>query len=69
MEIAGAKAALKEIVDSWKLQVSAFVTDRHPQIRKWMRETFGEGREDQRQPLIRHFFDAWHIAKSKSSRA
>ena len=36
--------------------MSTFVTDRHPQIRKWMREQM---------PTVQHLFDVWHIAKGK----
>lgn len=36
------------------LNIVEFVTDRHPQIRKEMREHF---------PSITHSFDTWHIHK------
>ena len=34
----------------------AIVTDRHVQIKKYMRE---------QQPSVQHLFDVWHIAKGK----
>jgi hypothetical protein len=34
--------------------VNTLVTDRHPQIQKWLREN---------QPTTRHLFDVWHVAK------
>ena len=36
--------------------VKTLVTDRHPGIQKWLRET---------KPEIRHFYDVWHVAKSE----
>ena len=37
-----------------ELSVSVIVTDRHKQINKWLRETH---------PDIKHYYDAWHVAK------
>ena len=39
-----------------KVAISIIVTDRHRQINKWLRETH---------PIIKHFYDVWHIAKGK----
>lgn len=36
------------------LQVDIFVTDRHVQINKWVRENM---------PATKHYFDVWHVAK------
>lgn len=36
------------------LSVETIITDRHVQIRKWLRENM---------PHIEHLFDVWHIAK------
>ncbi len=34
--------------------VSTLVTDRHPQVRKWMREEM---------KTTKHYYDIWHVAK------
>ena len=36
------------------LQVGELVTDRHPQISKYVREEM---------PTTRHFYDVWHVSK------
>lgn len=64
MELIGFKEALHDILVEWKLRVHEFTSDRHMQIRKYMRETYGENRKDKSQPLIHHYFDLWHCAKS-----
>ena len=38
------------------VSVATLVTDRHGQVRKWLREN---------KPRIEHLFDVWHIAKGK----
>lgn len=37
------------------LEVGVLVTDRHPQIQKYLRE---------KKPNITHYYDVWHCAKS-----
>lgn len=64
MEMIGMKACLKEILSDWKLSVDFFVTDRHIQIRAYMRDTYGPNRKDKSLPLIHHRLDIWHVAKS-----
>ena len=54
MELEGAKRCMDKIIGEG-IPIRSFTTDRHPSIRKWMREAF---------PHIRHFFDCWHIAKT-----
>ena len=39
------------------IHIDTLITDRHPQIRKWMREMM---------PGVEHLFDVWHIAKGTS---
>ena len=38
------------------IAVETIVTDRHPQIQKWVREEL---------PTVNHYYDVWHVAKSK----
>jgi solute carrier family 8 (sodium/calcium exchanger) len=53
MELKGLQLC-KKTVEKYKIQ--ALITDRHPQIAKWLRETW----------KIPHFYDCWHIVKSKT---
>ena len=55
MELEGLKRAL-ENMETNGLEISDLTTDRHVQVRKYMREE---------QPNINHWFDVWHLAKSK----
>ena len=41
---------------SHDLHIKEFVSDRHPQIVKHIRE---------KMPETRHFFDVWHVSKGK----
>lgn len=36
------------------LSIGTLITDRHPAIQKWVRETF---------PEATHLYDVWHVAK------
>ena len=53
MELEGLKRALKFLEKS-DLLVSDLTTDRHGQVRKWLRE---------KRPTINHWYDIWHMAK------
>ena len=64
MEMRGFRETLKQVLTNFRVQISGFISDRHIQIRKYMRETHGHQRKDQSQPQIDHFIDAWHCAKS-----
>lgn len=55
MEKKGLKRSLK-ILKQKGIQISEIVTDRHPQIRFYLKEK----RKD-----IRHTFDTWHISKGE----
>jgi hypothetical protein len=44
--------------------IKAFISDRHTLIAKWMREECPKKCKDLGKPVIDHFFDLWHIAKS-----
>jgi hypothetical protein len=54
MEKEGLQRALTYII-SLGFSIREIVTDRHPQIQKWLRETH---------PAIKHYYDIWHVAKS-----
>ncbi|KAH3853046.1 hypothetical protein DPMN_095569 [Dreissena polymorpha] len=53
MELEGLKRALSNLFNNG-IDVSDLVTDRHVQVRKFLREEMGR---------VRHWFDAWHMAK------
>ena len=55
MEKEGLQRSIQYLQDR-ELCIEAIVTDRHPQINKWLRETH---------PNIRHYYDVWHVAKGK----
>lgn len=63
MEALGHKKALEFLLTT-EMVKTAFVSDRHASIRKWMRETCPKLCKDMRKPVIKHFFDLWHIGKS-----
>ena len=65
MEADGFKQSLELILNKWKLPVKNFISDRHIQIRKLMREVYGPNRKNQQLPLINHYLDPWHVSKSK----
>lgn len=56
MEPMGFKKGLEKLLDEG-ISVKVVTTDRHPSIRKIMREDF---------PNIEHQFDPWHTGKGKS---
>ena len=66
MEMIGFKQCLGQVF-AWKLKIDAFVSDRHMQIRAFMRDTYGPNRkaEFKDNPEIIHYLDTWHTAKSK----
>ena len=45
-----------EFIEKNGLEIGTLITDRHPQITKWMRE---------KQPNINHYYDIWHVAKCR----
>ena len=53
MELEGLKRCLQNLSDD-DITVSDITTDRHPQVKKFIRE---------KQPEVRHWFDVWHVAK------
>ena len=61
MEAIGFKYCMNNMLTELKLPVKNFVSDRHIQIRKIMREQYGQTCR----PHITHYLDPWHVAKSK----
>ena len=55
MEKEGLERSLKYLTEEG-LSVNSLITDRHVQIRKYMRE---------RWPAVKHRFDGWHIGKGE----
>lgn len=53
MEKEGLVRSLRVLQDSG-LHVDVLVTDRHPQIQKYVRESL---------PSVKHYYDVWHVAK------
>jgi solute carrier family 8 (sodium/calcium exchanger) len=54
MEKEGLIRAMKFLCEDNGFFLMEIVTDRHPQIQKWLREN---------QPNTKHYFDVWHVAK------
>ena len=66
MEMEGFKKCLNRLFQ-WKLEITAFISDRHIQFRAHMRDTYDTLRKNTKNPHIQHFLDIWHVAKSKSA--
>ena len=66
MEMEGLKMGLSQMFD-WKLKIESFVSDRHIQIRAFLRDTYGPNRKSgcRLNPEIIHYLHAWHVANSK----
>ena len=45
--------------------IKSFISDRHTAIAKWMREDCAKKCSDLGKPIVQHFFDIWHLGKSK----
>jgi len=56
MEKEGLIRSLK-LLEERGLYVDVIVTDRHPQIQKYIREHM---------PSVKHYYDVWHVAKGLS---
>lgn len=52
MELEGLKRGLDSL--GAKISITSLTTDRHPSVKKYMRE---------QRPEITHWFDVWHMAK------
>lgn len=47
-----------EFLKGYDFSIGTLVTDRHPQVRKFMRESM---------PDTKHYYDVWHVAKGELS--
>ena len=65
MEAFGYQKAMQFLL-STGLIVTAFISDRHATITKWMREVCPKICKTMGKPVIKHFFDLWHNGKSKT---
>ena len=45
--------------------IRSFISDRHTSIARWMREDCPRLCKELGKPVVQHFFDLWHIGKSK----
>lgn len=64
MEFLGFKEAFTFLLGTGMI-IKSFVSDRHTSIAKWMREDCPKKCEELGKPVAQHFFDIWHIGKSK----
>ena len=64
MESLGHQKAISFLLKA-SMIITAFVSDRHATIAKWMRETCPKMCKELGKPVIKHFYDLWHIGKSK----
>lgn len=55
MEMEGLKRSL-DFLEDRGVTLDSIVTDRHPQIKKFLKES-----------RIKHYFDVWHIEKGRVS--
>ena len=53
MELEGLKRCISRLQEEG-IEISDFTTDRHPQVKKYMRE---------QHPGTNHWYDVWHVAK------
>jgi len=64
MEFVGHKRCLMFLLATGMV-IKQYITDRHTSIAKWMKEECPRICHELGKPKIEHFFDLWHIAKSK----
>lgn len=64
MEFMGHQQAFAFLLGTGML-ITAFISDRHSQIARWMRVECPKKCKEIGKPVIAHFFDLWHIGKSK----
>ncbi|XP_064632070.1 uncharacterized protein LOC135490670 isoform X2 [Lineus longissimus] len=58
MDLEGLKRSMALLVTEKKLAIAEMVTDRHSQIKKYLRDKW---------PGVQHWFDCWHIAKGSKA--
>ena len=64
MEFLGHQKALAFLLGTGMI-IKAFISDRHLAITKRMREDCPKKCKELQKPTIEHYFDLWHIGKSK----
>lgn len=64
MEFAGHHRSIMFLLTT-SMIIKEYITDRHTSITKWMREECPNICKEMGKCKIDHFFDLWHIAKSK----
>jgi hypothetical protein len=64
MEFAGHERSILYLLATGMI-IKEYITDRHSSITKWMTEECPKICQRLGKPKIDHFFDLWHIAKSK----
>jgi hypothetical protein len=55
MEKEGLIRLLRKLTEQ-HFTIGELVTDRHPQVQKWMRDNMQD---------VKHYFDVWHVVKSE----
>ena len=64
MEFLGFKEVFTFLLGTGMI-IKSFVSNRHTSIAKWMREDCPKQCEELGKPVVQHYFDIWHIGKSK----
>jgi len=64
MELLGVKRAFAHLLAT-DMVIKSFISDRHGSITKWMKTEFPIQCRSLGKSVINHFFDLWHVAKSK----
>ena len=67
MEFLGHQKAMAFLLSSGMV-IKSFISDRHGAITKWMREECPKKCKELGKPVIQHYFDLWHIGKSRFSK-
>ena len=67
MEFLAHQTALTFLISETFIIIKTFVSDRHASIGKWMREECPQLCRQYGKPTIEHFYDRWHVAKSKTT--
>ncbi|KAK2549704.1 hypothetical protein P5673_029832, partial [Acropora cervicornis] len=62
MEFMGHQRAFTFLLGTGMI-IKAFISDRHSQITKWMKDECPKKCRELGKPIIDHFFDLWHIGK------
>ena len=52
-EFEGIQRSTRFLREDWNMDIGVLVTDRHRQIRAWIRDNL---------PETKHYFDVWHVS-------